>query len=164
MLCFSYTEQGLERGISNRDFYCPLLPERFEAASIRLVTGGDWNLSALADAVKENCPHAFLCCLVELIPPTGNKSSLFPSETCLLSIDNRAVDYSPADNSVVFTTEGTKRLYGCPPGRTALRIGEHQIINEDGELRVVDAPPLGDQIDDPYHQYKGQNISVLELL
>ena len=164
MLCFSYTDQGLERGIDNNDFYCPLFSSRIEAASIRLVTGGDWNLSSLASAIKENCPHAFLCCLVELIPPTGNKSSLFPDETCLLSIDNKAVDYSPADKSVIFATEGTRRLYGCVPGQTAIRIGEHQIINDAGELRVVAAPPLTEQIEDPYHQYRGQNISVLELL
>ena len=164
MLTFSYTEGELRRGIDNKDFYCPLFSGPIEAASIRLVTGSDWDLRGLADAIKADCPHAFLCCLVELIPPTGNKSSLFPDETCLLSINSKDVQYSPADHSVMFATEGKKRLYGCKPGDTAIRVGDKQIINEDGELRLIDAPPITDQINDPYHQYRGQNIAVLELL
>lgn len=164
MLCFTLNEGSLENGIDHEDFYSPLFTDRIQEASIRVVTGGSWDLQSLSEAIKENRPHAFLCCLVELIPPTGNKSSIFPEDTCLLSIDTKDIRYSPADNSVVFTTEGTRRLYGCRPDCTAIRIGDKQIVNSKGRLKLVKAPALAEQLTDPYHQYRGQDIAVLELL
>ncbi len=165
MLCFSYQTGKLTRGIEHSDFYSPLLSGRIKDASIRLVTGGAWSLETLATAIKENRPHACLCCLVELIPPTGNRSSIFPAETCLLAIKASEVLDSPADNSVLFASEGLLRLYGCRPNATALRLeGGQQVVNEQGKLKLIEAPPLADQITDPYHQYRGQDISVLELL
>ena len=164
MLAFSFDAGKLETGIDHNDFYSPLFTDRIQEASIRVITGGSWDLQTLSEAIKDNRPHAFLCCLVELIPPTGNKSALFPEQTCLLSIDAKLVSDSPADKSVLFATEGSKRLYGCRPESSALRIGDQQIVNEDGVLKLVEAPPLSEQITDPYHQYRGQDIAVLELL
>lgn len=164
MLCFSLQEGKLEKGIDHSAFYSPLFTDRIQEASIRIITGGSWDLQTLSEAIKENRPHAFLCCLVELIPPTGNKSSVFPEDTCLLSIDTKDIRYSPTDNSALFATEGTRRLYGCRPDSTALRIGDKQIINDKGKLKLVPAPALSEQITDPYHQYRGQDIAVLELL
>ena len=164
MRCFSFDEDGLNPGIDSKDFYSPLLSGTIEEASIRIITGGSWDLRILADAIKNNVPHALLCCLVELIPPTGNNSDVFPQETCLLSIPYNKVEKSPADKSVLFASEGTKLLYGCRPGDTFLRVGDKQIINDKGKLKLVKAPKLSEEFEDPYHQYTGQDISVLELL
>ena len=164
MLTFSFNGEKLTPGIDSKDFYCPLLSGTVEKASIRVVTGGSWDLHTLTEAIKSENPHAFLCCLVELIPETGNESSVFPKETCLLSIASKDVMESPADHSVLFSSEGLRRLYGCRPGQTHLRVGDKQIVNEDGKLKLVKAPALADEISDPYHQYRGQNIAVLELL
>lgn len=164
MICYSYKDGKLTKGIDRQDFYAPLFTDVIKDASIRVVTGGSWDLQTLTDAIKENKPHAFLCCLVELIPPTGNKSSLFPEETCLLSIPSSEVDYSPADNSVLFASEGVRRLYGCRPEQTFIRVGDKQITHDGKKLVIGDAPDLKTQITDPYHQYRGQDIAVLELL
>ena len=164
MLCFSFADGKLTPGIDSKDFYCPVLSGTIERASIRVVTGGSWDLHTLTDAIKADNPHAFLCCLIELIPETGNESSVFPKETCLLSIESKEVQESPADHSVLFASEGLRRLYGCRPDQTFLRVGDKQLINDKGKLKLVKAPPLAEQISDPYHQYHGQNIAVLELL
>ena len=164
MLCFTYKDGSLNSGINHSDFYSPLFSDTIQEASLRLVTGGGWDLELLADAIKKHEPHAFLCCLVELIPPTGNTSTLFPDSTCLLSIPASCVCASPKDESVIFSSEGSNRLYGCVPDKTFLRVGDQQIIHKDGKLQLVDAPPLREQITDPYQQYQGQDIAVLELL
>lgn len=164
MLCFTYDQGKLTRGIDHEDFYSPLFTGKIKDASIRVVTGGSWDLQTLTEAIRENKEHAFLCCLVELIPPTGNKSSLFPDTTCLLSIPTAYIGPSPADKSVLFASEGTKRLYGCKPDETFLRVGTKQIIHDGKKLVVEDAPDIATQITDPYHQYRGQDIAVLELL
>lgn len=164
MLCFTFDHGKLTRGIAHEDFYSPLFTDKIKDASIRVVTGGGWDLQTLTDAIKENRPHAFLCCLVELIPPTGNKSSLFPESTCLLSIPSADIDPSPADKSVLFASEGVRRLYGCRPEQTFIRVGDKQITHDGKKLVIGDAPDLKTQITDPYHQYRGQDIAVLELL
>ena len=164
MQCFIFDAGKLSKGIPHELFYSPLFTKTITNASIRLVTGGGWDLGLLADAIKHNVSHAFLCCLVELIPPTGNKSSLFPEDTCLLAIKPSDIEVSPADSSVLFSSEGAYRLYGCLPEKTFIRVGTKQIIHKDGKLQLVDAPDLARQITDPFHQYRGQDISVLELL
>lgn len=164
MQCFTFDEGKLTKGIAHEIFYSPLFSGTIENASLRLVTGGSWDLKLLAEAVKSGVPHAFLCCLVELIPPTGNKSTLFPENTCLLAIKSSDVDNSPADNSVLFASEGMYRLYGCLPDKTFIRVGDKQIVHKDDKLQLIVAPPVAEQITDPYHQYRGQDIAVLELL
>ena len=164
MFCYTYANKKLIPGIEPSSFYSPLFTENIKEASIRLVTGGCWDLSLLAEAIKRHEPHAFLCCLVELIPPTGNTSSLFPADTCLLDIPTECLEPSPADNSVLFATEGKHRLYGCIPNKTFLRVGKQQIVHKKGKLHLESAPPLREQIADPYQQYRGQDINVLELL
>ena len=165
MFCFSYVEGKLIHHIDHEDFYSPLFSGKIKEASIRIVAGGSWDLGTLTSAIREGKEHAFLCCLVELIPVTGNNSSsLFPGDTCLLAIDSKYVTTSPADKSVMFSCEGSKRLYGCKPGETFIRVGDKQIVHDGKKLMIESAPALSTQITDPYHQYRGQDIAVLELL
>lgn len=167
MLCFELDENhALVRGIDKDSFYAPQFAERIQEASVRIIAGADFDLEALAAAIKNNIAHALLCCLTELIPTTGNtKSSIFPPETCLLSIDVKDIADSPNDKSVLFASEGSRRLYGCRPGSTAIRTAYHDVIVHNGkELELVSTDPLEPDKRSAYEQYNGQNISVLELL
>ena len=67
------------------------------------------------------------------------------------------------DKSVLFASEGYRFLYGCRPGETFIRVGDKQIINDQGTLKL-EAPAQLPTVQDPYIQYKGQDINVLELL
>ena len=105
MLCFTLSDDGkLIDGIEPTDFYSPSFSERIMDASIRVIAGGEYDLGLLAEEIKNNVPHALLCCLVEIIQPTGNKSEVFPAETCLLSVNIGDIKESPNNQTTLFAT------------------------------------------------------------
>ena len=167
MLCFELNDKHkLVKGIAHEDFYSPQFNDRIKEASIRVIAGGEYNLEHLADAIRNNLDFALLCCLVEVIPVTGNnKSSVFPPDTCLLSIDIGDMAESPDDKSILFSSEGHRRLYGCRPGMTAIHTNYGKVIVHNGKtLELSEVDPLKPEKRPAYEQYNGQNISVLELL
>lgn len=166
MLCFELKDKKLVKGIAHEDFYSPQFNERIKEASIRVIAGGEYDLEHLANAIRNNLDYALLCCLVEIIPTTGNnKSSVFPAETCLLAVDIDDIDESPNDRSILFSSEGHKRLYGCRPNMTAIRTKAGSVIVHNGKaLELIDTDPLEPEKRSAYEQYVGQDISVLELL
>lgn len=166
MLCFTLSDDGkLVDGIDPKDFYSPSFSERIMDASIRVIAGGEYDLNLLASQIRSGVPHALLCCLVELIPPTGNKSEVFPAETCLLSVAIPMFDDSPNSKTTLFASEGNRLLLGCVPGKTAIKLKSGKVIVHDGKkLKLSKTDPLAPAKVDAYEQYQGQDIAVLELL
>lgn len=167
MLSFELNnDHKLVECIAKDSFYSPQFTDRITDASIRVIAGGEYDLELLANSIKNRVEHSLLCCLVELIPPTGNnKSSVFPPDTCLLSIDIKDLADSPNDQSILFASEGRRRLYGCRPGLTALRTAFDKVIVHTGKkLKLAATDPLEPEKRSAYEQYAGQDIAVLELL
>ena len=165
MLCFTYANNALTKGIANTDFYSPLFSGTIMEGSIRIIAGADYDVQELGDAILRGEPHALLCCLVEIIPPTGNKSTTFPENTMMLSVATEDLAHTQDGGCVVFASEHKRVLYGCRPDVPGVFLKNGDIIRNTGEtLELIKSSDVPAIQRDAYAQYAGQNITVLELL
>lgn len=166
MFCYTLTDSKLDQQISSDLFKSPLFQPatRITEASLRILAGGSWDVSELVSAIEREYSDAFLCCAVELIPDNKHTSKSFPKGTCLLAAPIKALQRDPRDHSFVAVSEGSMVLWICKPSATYLLTSSGKVIcNNKGKLSIKPCSSLQPLQSDPYRDYSGQDVTILEL-